>query len=246
MKVLITGAAGGLARRIVHALEPDHDLTLADLPGAQGFGSPLHRWLACDVTEPDQVEAAVHGQDAVVHTVGLYRNRREIPLTRFADVMVKGTWMVVDAAARAGVSRFVNISSINAAGGTGEPDHRRPAAEQLPHSVDQLGYGLAKRLAEVAATAYGEAHPSMAVVNLRPGVFDTPNPPDASRPHGEGFWYRHVHVDDVVDAVRNVVTAPSPVQGTFALVEARPDAMFAWEETEHALGAAPRRVWRRP
>src|SRR6516225_3202105 len=112
MRVLITGARGYVGRRLSHGLEADHDLRLGDLSVPEDDA----RWVRLDVTRPADVEAAMRGVEAVIHLAvasgheGDYEDDAFNQL-RF-DVNVKGTWNVLEAARRAGVQRFVFISSL--------------------------------------------------------------------------------------------------------------------------------------
>src|SRR5438093_424574 len=63
MKVLITGAAGYVGRRLVAGLEREHELRLGDLNPSL----PAPPWVALDVTHPESVAAAMTGIDAVIH-----------------------------------------------------------------------------------------------------------------------------------------------------------------------------------
>jgi uncharacterized protein YbjT (DUF2867 family) len=66
--------------------------------------------LKCDVTDPDQVAAAVHGADAVVNLCGLLVPRGQ----GFEDVHCDGARNIAQAAARAGVKALVHVSAIGA------------------------------------------------------------------------------------------------------------------------------------
>lgn len=111
MRVLITGAGGTVGRPLVQALEAAHELRLGDVV-------PLDdpRFVPLDVTKPQEVHAAIEGMEAVVHLAvasgheGDYEDD-DFNQRRF-DVNVKGTWNVLNAAAKAGVKRVVHTSSI--------------------------------------------------------------------------------------------------------------------------------------
>ncbi len=110
--VLLTGAAGYLSGFIIPQLRHDYRLTLfdylsldSDLPFFQG-----------DIRDLEAVVQACRGQGAVVHTVALVRGRSERSVSDFADIMVKGTWHLLEACAKQGVKQLINISSIAADG----------------------------------------------------------------------------------------------------------------------------------
>ncbi|MGE5191774.1 MAG: NAD-dependent epimerase/dehydratase family protein [Deltaproteobacteria bacterium] len=112
MRILITGAAGLIGRKLTPWLERDHELRLGDVRPLAGDA----RYVRCDVTRPAEVQTAMQGIDAVVHLAiaagheGEYEDD-EFNQQRF-DVNVKGTWNVLEAARRAGVRRFVHTSSL--------------------------------------------------------------------------------------------------------------------------------------
>jgi len=123
-KVLMIGAAGGIGRKIVPLLSPSFDLFLADRKSEVMDGQDVR---ALDITNLDEVRAAMRGMDAVVHLAiasqcdyitdraNFLRDQGEDYL-RFneamIDVNVRGTYHVFEAAREAGVKRVIFISSL--------------------------------------------------------------------------------------------------------------------------------------
>ncbi len=144
MRVLITGAGGTVGRQLVRALEPEHELRLGDV---RPLDDP--RFVPCDVTDPKQVHAAMQGIEAVVHLAiatgfeGDYEDD-DFNQRRF-DVNVKGTWNVLNAAARAGVKRVVHTSSIMVVWGYPPEEWIASDAPPKPEGT----YATTKLLAEV-------------------------------------------------------------------------------------------------
>jgi nucleoside-diphosphate-sugar epimerase len=243
MKILITGAAGFLGRHLVAGLAAEHDLTLTDLPSAPGFGIGDLPWHECDVADFQAVRDLIEGHDAVIHTVALVRGRVGLPIERFVDVVVKGTWNVAEASARAGVRRLINISSVTAGGWPPGMDHPSHAAERHPFSDKDLHYSLSKWLGECIVNAYGEAYPSLAILNIRPGILAgdgvNPGPSRVDAP----FWFSYVDVHDVVGAIRESLKKPDAPRGTYAIVAGRPDALFDWESAASDLGYVSGNTW---
>lgn len=144
MRVLITGAAGTVGRQLTRTLEQTHDLRLGDI---QPLDDP--RWVSLDITEPQQSRAAVAGMDAVIHLAIAAGHEGEweddvFNRTRF-DVNVRGTFNLLQAAAVAGVKRFVHTSSIMVV--WGYPPPLQVAGDAEPRPVGT--YAQTKMLAEV-------------------------------------------------------------------------------------------------
>lgn len=116
--ILVTGATGFIGSEILRrasrrgwrvrglARHPDRAEALGRLPHVE-----LYRG---DVTEPDDLDEAMEGVAAVVHLVGIIVPTRE---QGFEEVHVGGTCAALEAAARAGVPRFVHMSALGAPGG---------------------------------------------------------------------------------------------------------------------------------
>lgn len=161
MRVLVTGAAGLIGRRLVPYLAPHHELVLGDLRPGAGPG-----WVPLDVTRLDQVEAACRGVDAVVHLAiasgheGDYEDDAFNAL-RF-DVNVKGTAHVFAAAVRAGVRRVVYTSSLTVVWGYGPGETVGPDAPARPVGT----YAITKHVGEVIARDYHQRF-GLSVVCLR-------------------------------------------------------------------------------
>ncbi|WP_432486560.1 NAD-dependent epimerase/dehydratase family protein [Kineococcus sp. SYSU DK018] len=121
--VLVTGAAGNMGSLIGPRLAaPGRTLTLTDVhvpdppptvpAGVAADAGPV-RWARLSVTEPDALEAALEGVDAVVHLGGI---SREAPWEEVLAVNVDGTRNLLEAAVHRGVRRVVLASSNHAVG----------------------------------------------------------------------------------------------------------------------------------
>jgi nucleoside-diphosphate-sugar epimerase len=114
------------------------------------------------------LEGAAGG--VVFHAAGIIHPRR---VRDFFTVNVEGTRALLAASVRAGVKRFVHVSSNSPIGTNPHPDHRFD--ESSPYNP-YMGYGKSKRLAEEAVNAaHGEGR--LETVVIRPPWFYGPGQP---------------------------------------------------------------------
>lgn len=172
MRVLVTGAAGFLGRHLVARLRARGDTVVAvdRAPGG----------IQADICDPAAMAAAARGCEGVIHAAALTALWSRDP-GAFERVNHQGTCVVLDAAARAGASRAVLVSSYTTlVTGTRAtpPQTRDETVEIAPENL--LGpYPAAKRRGELAALA--SALPPAIVLPTAPlGPGDaTPTPPGA-------------------------------------------------------------------
>jgi NADH dehydrogenase len=109
--VLVTGGTGFVGTHVVHALRA-RDLPVRALVRDRKRGARLAAWGAelveGDVTDAASLRAAVAGCDAVVHLVAIITGSA----ADFERIMAQGTRDTVEAAAEAGVHRFVLASAL--------------------------------------------------------------------------------------------------------------------------------------
>lgn len=239
-RVLITGGAGFLARHITERLKKEYVLTLFDRSPIEAECS----FLAGDITDPEVVLRACEKQDAVVHTVALVRGRTGKPAWMYADVVVKGTWNLLEACVAQGVKRLVNISTIVADGYRVRRSRPYEVSEPPCYTKNDFHYCASKKLGEVLGGAYAQAH-NLSVIHLRPGVIDRDgvNHPLTQRPAGVSQpWFMYVDPLDVAQAVECALH--TTVQcGTYNIVAGRKDSLFDWQTAAREIGYAPQHNW---
>jgi NADH dehydrogenase len=137
MRVLVTGGTGVVGEAAVSALvENGHEIRLfsrnaekdvAQFPGdVEAFPGNI-----ADVTE---VKGAAEDCDAVVHIVGIVAETP--PELTFDRVNVQGTINIVREAERAGVGRFVYISSLGAHRGESDYHRSKKRAEDVVRTFE--------------------------------------------------------------------------------------------------------------
>ncbi len=165
MKVVVTGAAGGLGRHVAaELLRRGHDLVAVDRRGTDD-GEPT---VVADVTDLTQMRAACAGCDALIHLAAIPTPRRGEPDVVFGN-NVGSTFAALQAAADVGIERAVIASSASALGmAWAEPTFSplyAPIDEDHPlRPADH--YGLSKEVAErIGASIHRQF--GMAVTALR-------------------------------------------------------------------------------
>ena len=115
MKVFLTGGTGFVGGEILGRLhESGHSTRLLlrnrESPRVQDLISRYRTEEHLgDIMEPDSLEGAIEGVDAVIHLVGIIS---EFGNSTFDRVHPRGTRNVADATKRAGVKRFIHMSAL--------------------------------------------------------------------------------------------------------------------------------------
>lgn len=234
-KILITGAGGflgsALTRRLsadgaqVRALvrQPRKAQHLIDLPGVELF--------VADITHPTLMQQAVADCEIVMHVAAALRGT----LPAQMEANLGGTRNLAIAAAQAGVSRFVHVSSIAVYGYR----VRGRVDENALCSPGNVVYNITKREAEKALLQIAHSHNLAYSIN-RPGMiygsgssFWTENLARLAKRQptpfiGSGTGKAHIiHIDDVIDQLILQATHPQAVGEIFNCVS---DPSPTWRE----------------
>ncbi len=229
MNVLITGAAGWLARELGAELGERHQLRLTDrvdpaeatifVPGQlERQPAPLDSawpYVRAEITDLDAMTRAAEGMDAIIHlaaaTNGLPENG---PAIMQANVV--GTYVVFDAARLAGVRRVLCASSVNALGtiywrlsGQPAPYTAMPIDETF-RPVPEDPYSLSKWCNEETAAAFARAYGLTTAAFRFAGVwtqelYDRHRANLAQTTAWSDDLYQWVHVADIVRGLRQAL-----------------------------------------
>jgi uronate dehydrogenase len=149
--ILLTGAAGGIGTILRPRLtRPGRTLRLLDVVPVHA--GPGEEAVTASVTDMAAMTSACDGVDAIIHLGGI---ASEAPWDRTLDVNINGTYVVFEAARRAGVPRVIFASSNHAVGFTPRsefpvPDYAFPAPDTY--------YGVSKVAGEALAALYSHRY----------------------------------------------------------------------------------------
>lgn len=149
MRALVTGATGFVGSHLAEALRERGDTVTAlarSARRAEALGPLGVAVVEGDLHDAAALARAVEGQDVILHVAGLVAARSE---AEFLRANRDGTANLLAAAERAGIPRFVLVSSMAAAGPA--PRGRPLAGGEPPRPV--TAYGRSKLAAEQVVTA---------------------------------------------------------------------------------------------
>jgi dTDP-glucose 4,6-dehydratase len=168
MRILVTGGAGFIGANFVQHLLAEHSddevLTLDLLTYAGNLANlepvlaePRHRFVRGDVADRETVERLLgEGIDAVVNLAAESHVDRSIEdATAFLRTNVVGTQVLLDAARRAGVRRFVQVSTDEVYGSLGPEGVFTEESPLRPSSPYAASKAAADLLVRAAHRTYG-------------------------------------------------------------------------------------------
>ena len=163
MKILVTGGAGFIGSNFVRR-------TLQDAyPGLEGAevvvydaltysgnlanlepvaASPRYAFVHGDIRDSELLDRTLPGVDAIVHFAAeSHVDRSVLDAGPFVETNVLGTQRLLDAALRAGVPRFLHVSTDEVYGSIAEGswDESRPLEPNSPYSASKAGSDLLAR-----------------------------------------------------------------------------------------------------
>ncbi len=161
MKLLLTGAAGGVATQIrPMLLERYGSVVLSDRSEPEGLQDG-ETFVAADLGEPDQVDALTKRCDAIIHLGGV---SVEAPWQPILEANIAGLYNIYEAARVNKVERIVFASSNHAVGFYPRDiviDHEKPVRPDTR-------YGVSKAFGEALGGLYADKH-GLKIFNIRIG-----------------------------------------------------------------------------
>jgi nucleoside-diphosphate-sugar epimerase len=168
VKLALTGATGYTGGRLLAALQARGDSVSALVrPSSVGHIHGPVRVVEGDLQDARALAQLVEGAEAVVHVAAVYRTAGH-PDSYYREVNVGGTAKLLEAAAAAGVRRFVHTSTVGVHGDVQQP----PADENAPIAPGDI-YQATKAEAEALALDFHRTR-GLPVTVLRPGAIYGP------------------------------------------------------------------------
>ena len=230
-RIVITGAAGNLGRKIARHLESrdDYALTLLDIdPG----GDP--EIVSADLSRSnDSWEKYFEGVDTVVHMAA--EPRQDAPWESLEKLNIDLALNVYLAAGAKGARRLIFASS-NAAMG-GYRDQKGPITHDLP-TQPVNDYGVTKVVGERIGKLFSERH-GLSVICLRIGTVRTgENRPNLASRH----WWQRMWLSnrDLCQGVEKAIDAENVPFAVLNLMSNNAGMRWDLSETRRVLGYEPR------
>ncbi|MCX5406377.1 dTDP-glucose 4,6-dehydratase [Streptomyces sp. NBC_00335] len=165
MRILVTGGAGFIGSQFVRSAlsaDPAATITVFDKLTYSGVeenlapvaGHPGYAFVRGDICDVDAVDQVMAGHDAVVHFAAESHVDRSIAgAGPFVTTNVVGTQVLLDAARKHGVGRFVHVSTDEVYGSISEGSWTEewPLAPNSPYSASKAG-------SDLLALAYHRTH----------------------------------------------------------------------------------------
>lgn len=164
MTLLVTGASGFVGSALLEKLST---LSIVALGRTIPIGLPEGQFHQLNIDSKTDYSTALQGVETIIHLasrVHIMNDEAKVPLEEYREVNTFGTLNLAKQAIKAGIKRFIFISSIKVNGESSQVS--KPFTSSDPHS-SQDDYGLSKSEAELGLLEVAESS-GMDVVIIRP------------------------------------------------------------------------------
>ncbi len=199
-KILVTGASGSLGSQILFELNKQKIKPIAHVRESSDttyIDSLELEKRAVDLRRRDKMSALMDGVDLVIHTAA-YVNFRQDRLTQFAGTNTIAAVDLFNAASKAGVKRFLHVSTIAAVGAIKRKENLAEldglfSNEKSEFNLDHLHipYIMTKRAAEVELyKAAKDSKTELVIVN--PSIIIAPSQTESDRERALRLFGRYI------------------------------------------------------
>lgn len=206
MKVLIVGGSGYVGTHLArHLLEQGHQVTVASRRGEGPLAGV--RYVMADAAKDEGLLEAAQGQEALIYLVGIIRERGG---QTFRQAHVEGVRHSLAAARAAGIRRFVQMSALGTARGTGSRYYETKAEGEELVQASGLDWTILR-----PSLIFGQGDEFFG--GILKGLVTAPIPfiPQI----GDGsFVFRPVWVGDVALAFEQALRRPHTLHRSYNLV----------------------------
>jgi len=225
MRVLVTGGSGLVGRFVVDELTKNHEVEILDLVPPHRSDLRFHQ---CDILNYDLLIAAILNRpfDAVVHLAGIPHPLNHPPEVVFRTNAL-GTFHMLEACTRAGIQKFIFMSSESTLGFAFSTTRIWPAnvpVDENHPTRPQDAYGQSKLTGELLCAGYS-ARTGMQTICLRAPWIWCPVESEVAMYRNlvkeYEKWHKNlwawIHVSDVAGAITRAleVALPSPHEVMF-------------------------------
>jgi uronate dehydrogenase len=164
-KILITGAAGRIGQTLTQAFEGRYPLLRLFDRAAVKTSNQNTQIIMGELSDRVALDAAMKDINCVIHLAAIAEER---PFEELVEPNIMGAYHLFEAARRAGVSRVIYASSIQAVG-----FHRLETGVRQNSRIRPSGYyGVTKAFGEALASLYADRY-GISVACLRIASFET-------------------------------------------------------------------------
>ncbi|WP_027882291.1 complex I NDUFA9 subunit family protein [Meiothermus rufus] len=206
MKILLIGGSGYVGTHLAqHLLAQGHQVSVASRRG-QGALAEV-RYLRADVATGEGLLEAAQGQEALVYLVGIIREKRG---QTFQQAHVEGVRHSLAAAQEAGIRRFLHMSALGAALGTGSRYYQTKAEGEALVEASGLDWTILR-----PSLIFGPGDEFFG--GILKGLVTAPIPfiPLIGDGH---FVFRPIWVGDVAQAFEQALRNPATLHQRYDLV----------------------------